>query len=201
MGDPVYRVPCCATRTSDSLTGNPLLTRRLTVRLAPSGRTPLRRLILDSNGELPVDAALFEDIAEAPVHVFTRQDLNEGDIERLESTGAQVHPVPHDQNGLDLRAVLRVAREVGIESILCEGGARLAGSLLREGLVQRLYSIVAPVTLGSQGVPAFSEHAESLDWHDFSPAAAPQTLGRDTLIVLDRDELRLKDVAQGEEEG
>jgi len=174
---------------------------RLTVRLAPSGRTPLRRLILDSNGELPVDAALFEDIAEAPVHVFTRQDLNEGDIERLESTGAQVHPVPHDQNGLDLRAVLRVAWEVGIESILCEGGARLAGSLLREGLVQRLYSIVAPVTLGSQGVPAFSEHAESLDWHDFSPAAAPQTLGRDTLIVLDRDELRLKDVAQGEEEG
>ena len=161
---------------------------RLTVRMVPSGRTPLRRLILDARGELPATAALFEDVADAPVHVFTRQDVGESDIERLESAGAQVHPVPHDKEGLDLGAVLSVAREIGIESILCEGGAGLARSLLREGRVQRLYLIVAPITLGAQGVAAFSEHAETLDWSSFSPAVAPQTLGRDTLIVLDKEE-------------
>jgi hypothetical protein len=36
-------------------------------------------------------------------------------------------------------------------------------------------------------VPAFSEEAETLDWSGFSPASAPVTLGRDTLIVLDRE--------------
>jgi diaminohydroxyphosphoribosylaminopyrimidine deaminase/5-amino-6-(5-phosphoribosylamino)uracil reductase len=161
---------------------------RLTVRMVPPGRTPLRRLILDPRGELPSNAALFEDVADAPVHVFTRQDVDEGDIERLEAAGAQVHPVPHDENGLDLLAVLSVAWGIGIESILCEGGAALARSLLREGRVQRLYLIVAPITLGPQGVPVFTEQAETLDWSGFSPAVAPQTLGRDTLIVLDKEE-------------
>jgi riboflavin biosynthesis pyrimidine reductase len=80
-----------------------------------------------------------------------------------------------------------VAWEIGVESILCEGGARLAASLLRERRVQRLYLMMAPLTLGSRGVPAFSEEAETLDWSGFSPASAPVTLGRDTLIVLDRE--------------
>jgi len=161
---------------------------RLTVRMVPPGRTPLRRLILDPRGELPSSAALFEDVADAPVHVFTRQDVDEGNIERLEAAGAQVHPVPHDENGLDLLAVLSVAWGIGIESILCEGGAALARSLLREGRVQRLYLIVAPITIGPSGVLAFTDEAETLDWSGFSPAVAPQTLGRDTLIVLDKEE-------------
>lgn len=160
---------------------------RLTVREVSRGRTPVRRLILDARGELQANAALFDDIADAPVHVFTRQDVDEGDIERLESAGAQLHPVPHDQNGLELGAVLSVAWEIGVESILCEGGARLAASLLREDRVQRVYCMISPITLGSQGVAAFSEEAESLDWSRFSPALAPETHGRDTLIVLDRE--------------
>ena len=161
---------------------------RLTVRMVPSGRTPLRRLILDPRGELPPSAALFDDVADAPVHVFTRQNIDEGDIERLETAGAQVHPVPHNKEGLDLAAVLSVASGIGIESILCEGGAALAGSLLREGRVQRLYLIVAPTTLGPRGVLAFTEQAGALDWSGFSPTVAPQTFGRDTLIVLDKEE-------------
>jgi hypothetical protein len=47
--------------------------------------------------------------------------------------------------------------------------------------------MISPITLGSQGVAAFSEEAESLDWSRFSPALAPETHGRDTLIVLDRE--------------
>ena len=160
---------------------------RLTVRLVPPGRTPVRRLILDARAELPSDSALFADVADAPVHVFTRQDLYEGDIERLESAGAQVHPVPHDENGLDLGAVLRVAWEVGVESILCEGGAGLAESLFREDRVQRLYLFIAPTTLGVGGLPAFPEDARAVPWNRFSPAFAPGLYGRDTLIVLDRE--------------
>ena len=160
---------------------------RLTVRLVPQGRTPVRRLILDARGELTANAALFADVAHAPLHVFTRQDLDGADIARLESAGALVHPVPHDENGLDLGSVLSVAWEIGVESILCEGGARLAASLLRERRVQRLYLMMAPLTLGARGVPAFSEEAETLDWSGFSPASTPVTHGRDTLIVLDRE--------------
>ena len=80
------------------------------------------------------------------------------------------------------------AGDLGIESILCEGGSTLAGSLLRESLVQRLYLFVAPMTLGPEAVPAFSDTVHPLDWEHFSPAFAPEVHGHDTLIVLDREE-------------
>ena len=40
---------------------------RLTVRMVPPGRTPVRRLILDAHAKLPTNAALFADVADTPV--------------------------------------------------------------------------------------------------------------------------------------
>lgn len=159
----------------------------LTVRLAPQGRRPARRLVLSPDAGLATDRALFRAMDEAPVHVFTRLDASEGAIERLEDAGAHVHPVPHEEGLLDLGAVSDVSWELGIRSIFCEGGGRLAASLLRERRVHRLYLFIAPRTLGAEGVPAFPAGAD-LDWSDFDPAVAPAIFGRDTLLVLDRRE-------------
>lgn len=161
---------------------------RLTVRLVPQGRKPVRRLILDPSAQLADSAALFQDAAEAPVHLFTSRATSELDIERLEEAGAHVHPVPVGPGGrLSLPTVLRIAGDIGIESILCEGGSSLAGSLFREGLAQRLYLFVAPMTLGPKGVPAFADAVHPLEWERFGPAFPPEAHGRDTLIVLDRE--------------
>jgi len=161
---------------------------RLTPRLVPPGRELPRRILLDAEGSVPSDAAIFEDKDAAPVHVFVSSEVSEAAMERLEEAGAHVHPVPGSQGGLDLDAVLSVCWELGIRSILCEGGARLAGSLLRQGLAQRLYLFVAPLTFGAEGVEAFLADSGSLSWDDFEPALPPQLFGRDTLIVLDRQE-------------
>lgn len=161
----------------------------LTVRLAPQGRVPPRRIVLDAQAELPGHAALLREARSVPVHVFTRGDAREADMERLEGAGAHVHPVAADANGmLDLDAVLKVARELGIRSILCEGGARLGSSLLRTGHIRRVYIFVAPLTLGEGGVPAFSTDTEALPWDAFEPAFQPELHGRDTLLVLDRED-------------
>jgi diaminohydroxyphosphoribosylaminopyrimidine deaminase / 5-amino-6-(5-phosphoribosylamino)uracil reductase len=161
---------------------------RLTVRLVPPGRTAVRRLVLDPGADLTAEAALFQDAPEAPVHVFTRRETSELDIERLEDAGAHVHPVETNSDGrLELGAVLRVAGDIGIASILCEGGAALAGSLLKRKLAQRLYLFVAPKTLGPGAVPAFPDAAHPLDWSGFHPAFPPEAHGNDTLIVLDRE--------------
>ncbi len=161
---------------------------RLTPRLVPPGRELPRRIVLDAEGTVPSDAALFEDHKSAPVHVFVSADVSESALERLEAAGAHVHPVPGSGAGLDLDAVLGVCWELGMRSVLCEGGARLAGSLLRERLAQRLYLFVAPVTFGAEGVAAFLGDASGLGWDDFEPAFEPELFGRDTLIVLDRQE-------------
>lgn len=161
---------------------------RLTVRLASPGRVAPQRIVLDSGATLRTDAAMLQDASDTPVHVFTRSDVREGDLERLEGTGAHVHPVDGTKEGLDLDAVLKVCAGLGIGSILCEGGARLAGSLVGKGVAARLYIFIAPFTLGSAGVPAFPSNPEALGWPSFRPAFPPRLHGRDTLLVLDRED-------------
>ncbi|HSW28339.1 MAG TPA: bifunctional diaminohydroxyphosphoribosylaminopyrimidine deaminase/5-amino-6-(5-phosphoribosylamino)uracil reductase RibD [Longimicrobiales bacterium] len=159
----------------------------LTVRNAPQGRLPPARMVLDPRAEMPTRAAVLRDAASVPVHVFTRRDARESELERLEAAGARVHPLPYDGRGLSLEALLSVAWGVGIRSVLCEGGARLASELLRDGTARRLYLWVAPFTLPSPGVPAFPGVGREV-WGRFRPATAPEFHGRDTLLVLDREE-------------
>jgi len=158
---------------------------RLTVRLVPPGLRPPRRMVLDSKAQLSTQSTLFQETG-SPLHVFTRRDVSEADLERLEEAGAHVHPIPHAPGGLDLASVMDVCWGMGVRSILCEGGGRLAGSLLRTGLAQRLYLFIAPSALGEKGVPAFPGDAQGLPWRDFHPVGSPQHLGRDTLLVFDR---------------
>ena len=159
---------------------------RLTVRMASHGRRPVRRLVLDARAELPSDAAIFDDVELNPLHIFTHQDASESEVTRLELLGAHVHSVPRTNRGLDLESIMVVVHELGVQSILCEGGAKLANSLIRKDLVQRLYLFIAPKTLGVGGIAAFSDGEETLKWEDFLPSLPPEMHGRDTLIVLDR---------------
>lgn len=159
----------------------------LTVRLAEPGRVAPARMILDPRAELPSDASVLADAHAVPVHVFTRRDARELELERLEAAGAHVHPVDPGPGGLSLAAVLSVAWGLGFRSVLCEGGGRLAASLLTQELAQRLYLWVAPFTLGDAAVPAFPGVPRRV-WDRFQPALPPESHGRDTLLVLDREE-------------
>ena len=82
---------------------------------------------------------------------------------------------------------LRLLREAGIQSLLCEGGGALGAKLLVEGLVDRLYWIQAPVWLGADAVPAFpGVPAASLAQAPRWVPVERRALGLDTLLVLDR---------------
>ena len=159
---------------------------RLTVRGDVVPRHPPARVVLDSAAGLASDAALFGD-SSAPVVVFAADDAEEAELERLEAAGATVHPVPRAPGGLDLGRVLEDCARTGLRAILCEGGGRLAASLLREGRVQRIYLFVAPVLLGPQGVPGFGD-LDGAGFGRWAPAGPARTLGADTLVVLDRED-------------
>ncbi len=159
---------------------------RLTVRGDLTPRTPPRRVVLDSEATLDAGRALFREEG-GPVLVFVAEDADEAALERIEGAGAQVHPVPRAPDGLDLGRVLDDLGRLGADAVLCEGGGRLARSLLEEGRVHRLYLFVCPRLLGSGGVPAFGGLAGNA-FGRWVPAAPPRGLGADTLIVLDRED-------------
>ena len=75
----------------------------------------------------------------------------------------------------------------GLMSVMVEGGGALGTAFLEEDLVDRLVWVQAPIWL-NQGVRAFgNRNAVPLESATPWTAVDRQTLGRDTLLVLDRE--------------
>lgn len=161
---------------------------RLTVRGVEPGPRPTLRMVLLSDPTVPPDAALFDDVSEAPVWLWVPEDADPAACEALRARGAEVLPAPRGAGGLDLDAVLAASWSGGVRSILCEGGASLAGSLLAADRVQRLHLFIAPRVVGGDGLDAFSPAAATAPWDRFEPVLPPTVHGRDTQLVLDRVE-------------
>ncbi|MGW4469146.1 bifunctional diaminohydroxyphosphoribosylaminopyrimidine deaminase/5-amino-6-(5-phosphoribosylamino)uracil reductase RibD [Nonomuraea sp. NPDC004354] len=115
--------------------------------LGPAGgggpyRQPLR-VVVDTGGRTPVTARVLSD--EAPTLVVVADDA-ETDL------SAPVVRLPRSPaGGLDLHALLAELARRGVVSVFLEGGATLAGSFMREGLIDRVVAYLAPALLGSGG--------------------------------------------------
>ena len=102
-------------------------------------------------------------------------------VKRLEGAGVTV------LRSATLQDALQCLREMGIGSLLVEGGGQLAGALLTAGLVNRYYWLQAPVWLGDDAVPAISGlPARALDQAERWRVIERRALGEDTLLVIDR---------------
>lgn len=153
---------------------------RLTVRSAgtlPSGRLPVR-VVFDSRLRLPLNSRLVQTAREAPTWVLTGGDAP-GDAEQaLLDAGCAVVRVPNSAEGrVDVTAALRLLSSQGLVSVLVEGGAELAGSLLASRLADELHAFIAPILLGPRGRPG------AVDW------AGPDTPTEAPRIVEPRWEL------------
>ena len=110
---------------------------RLTVRNLRDGTLAIRqplRVVVDSSGRTPQTARV-RDVA-APTWVATAAEV-----------GA-------DRDGrVDVRRLMTALHDRGVRSALLEGGPTLAGSFLRERLVDRVVAYLSPMFLGA-GVAA-----------------------------------------------
>jgi diaminohydroxyphosphoribosylaminopyrimidine deaminase / 5-amino-6-(5-phosphoribosylamino)uracil reductase len=128
---------------------------RLTVRHVP-GHNPLR-VIVDSTLRIPPNAAVLTGGAAAGTMLAGTDRAPAERRERVLSSGARVLVLPPDADGrVDLRALLRKLRALGIGSVMVEGGATLITGFLKAGLVDRLAVCVAPKILG-EGLPAVGD--------------------------------------------
>jgi diaminohydroxyphosphoribosylaminopyrimidine deaminase/5-amino-6-(5-phosphoribosylamino)uracil reductase len=129
---------------------------RLTVRDAdgPVHAQPLR-VLLDATGRVPAEGPLF-DPELAPTLVVTTEAVPDDAPRAWLAAGAKVLTVPAAATGagVDLAATLEVLAGLGVLQALVEGGAALSGSLLDDGLADRLVTYVAPTVLGRDGLPA-----------------------------------------------
>ncbi len=120
-----------------------------------------RRVVFAQADELTPGAALFGDLADAPVVLVTGPDDDVEAVTRVREMGVEVVEAEGADRPSRFAASLDALVELGIRSILLEGGPTLAGAALATGEVDRLELFFAPVILG--GGPSMIELGEALN--------------------------------------
>ncbi|PRY26039.1 diaminohydroxyphosphoribosylaminopyrimidine deaminase [Aliiruegeria haliotis] len=125
----------------------------LTVRGLGLARQPTR-VIASAPLDLPVDSKLFRELDVAPVWICHGPDAPPDRRERWRNRGARLFEVPTGpDNALDPVAMFQALGGAGLTRVYCEGGGRLAGSVLAAGLVDDLVAFSAGLGLGADGLP------------------------------------------------
>ena len=134
--------------TGTALADNPLLTDRS----GKERRRPLVRVVLDERLQLGPNSKLALTAGEAPVLVFTSKEADDAAAAKLSMRGVEVFRV--DGGSRNLRAVLEEIGRRSLQSILLEGGGKIAGAFLDAKLVSKATFFIAPIIIGGLDAPS-----------------------------------------------
>lgn len=119
---------------------DPYLTTRMT-----KGKSP-KRIIVTTDGNIPLNSHIFgkrEDLIIVSTKPIPKEIKEKTEVIIAES-----------ENGLvSISDMLLKCKDLGITSILLEGGRRLATSFLSSSLVDKVILFIAPKLIGDAGIP------------------------------------------------
>jgi len=119
----------------------------LSVRFGVKKRNP-RPLVVDEGLRIPLRAKVLRTQAEQGAIIACVGDADAKKKKALERLRIEVIETKADKSGLvSLKELLRRLGEKKIAVLLCEGGARLAGGLLEQGLVDEVQFFYSPKLL------------------------------------------------------
>jgi diaminohydroxyphosphoribosylaminopyrimidine deaminase/5-amino-6-(5-phosphoribosylamino)uracil reductase len=131
---------------------NPSLTARLE---NTQTKDPLR-IILDSRLSIDETARVITQQSTGDTLVVVGPGASHEKRKRLEKRGVGVLEVALKNGRLDLGQLMIKLGEMSIQSLLIEGGGKVAAAALKEGVVNKVLFFLAPKFLGgSDGVPVF----------------------------------------------
>lgn len=122
----------------------------LTARLEAEAIQPVR-LVVDSRLRIPLDAKVVKDRTTKTIVLTTNQASLE-QMMRLNALGVEAIRCG-DGPRVDLRKAMAILSEREIGSVLLEGGGRLNGAMLEEGLVDKIVLFLAPKIVGGAEAP------------------------------------------------
>ncbi|MBP6894703.1 MAG: bifunctional diaminohydroxyphosphoribosylaminopyrimidine deaminase/5-amino-6-(5-phosphoribosylamino)uracil reductase RibD [Pseudacidovorax sp.] len=156
---------------------------RLDVRGLTIARQPTL-VVVDSRLQTPLDARLFA--AERPVWFYAAAP-EDARADALQARGAHLTRMADAQGKVDLAAMLADLARREINELHVEAGHKLAGSLLRAGLVDELLVYLAPKLIG-EGLDMFHRPTPTSPLASLADAPAwvfhdVQRIGEDLRIV------------------
>ncbi|MDE6182331.1 MAG: bifunctional diaminohydroxyphosphoribosylaminopyrimidine deaminase/5-amino-6-(5-phosphoribosylamino)uracil reductase RibD [Eubacteriales bacterium] len=128
---------------------NPLLTCRL-----ENGKNPIR-IICDTNLRTPLKSQIVKTSKSILTYIATNCD----DIARrgpYEKYGCKFIYVEKKNNHIDIKKLMTILGNMGIDSILLEGGSTLNWNALDEQIVDEIHTYIAPKVFGGIASTAIS---------------------------------------------
>jgi diaminohydroxyphosphoribosylaminopyrimidine deaminase/5-amino-6-(5-phosphoribosylamino)uracil reductase len=128
------------------LRDDPLLTARI-----KGGRDPCR-IVLDSQLKIPEEAKVFGD-SPTKVIIAATESAPKDKIERLGNKGVRILTLESKEGRIDLKSCLSKLGEIGMMSLMVEGGNQVNGSFLDERLIDKLLLFLSPRLIGDPEAP------------------------------------------------
>ena len=129
------------------LADDPMLNCRI-----EGGKDPVR-VICDSGLRTPADSRVVATAGEIPTILATCVEDPDRQAPYLEK-GCQVLCCSEKSGHVDLEDLLEKLGRQEIDSVLVEGGSRIHWSMMEAGLVQRVYTYIAPKVIGGREAPS-----------------------------------------------
>jgi diaminohydroxyphosphoribosylaminopyrimidine deaminase/5-amino-6-(5-phosphoribosylamino)uracil reductase len=126
------------------LADDPMLNTRLK---NGEGSDP-HRIVVDSKARLPLEARILSMQSNANTILATTEHADKEKIKLLEEKGVEVIITPLVNGKVDLKTLMRELGERKIDSVLLEGGGSLNYSALEAGIIDKVYSFIAPKIIG-----------------------------------------------------
>lgn len=119
----------------------------LTVRIKKNAKQPTR-IVIDPDLEIPLNYKIF-DIPPETIVVTKKQEKGKKDKESvLINRGVKI--IKYEGQRVDLKWLLKTLGNMGIVSLMIEGGASLNAYALKDGIVDKVIFFVAPKIIGGK---------------------------------------------------
>ncbi len=107
------------------------------------------RVVADSRARTPLDAQILHK-GEGKRVILVSENAP---LERINALSEYAEIIIAGSTRVDLRAGLRELKRQGIDRVMVEGGGTLNWSLIKEGLVDEIYTYIGGVVIGGRNAP------------------------------------------------
>ncbi|AKB75943.1 5-amino-6-(5-phosphoribosylamino)uracil reductase [Methanosarcina lacustris Z-7289] len=124
--------------------------RKAARKIAGKNENPVR-IIVDSAARIPLDADIFKKGEGLRIIAVS----NSAPAEKIKSLGEKALVIKTGDLKVDLGGLVAKLKEMGINTLMVEGGATLNWGMLSVGLVDEVYTFVGNLIIGGKTAPTF----------------------------------------------
>ena len=121
----------------------------LTCRLNQEVKQPVR-IILDTHVRAPIKAKVFNDEYAHLTYLVCKEEVSDYDLKSFIDRGIKIIKCKLQNGRIDLNILMENLGEMGIDSVLIEGGSDVHFSAIESGVVDKIMLFIAPKIIGGK---------------------------------------------------